>query len=168
MVPECTWVPKPVGPQKFPKPINSHRFPKPVRSQYLTCFPTLTAIQVPSSLLPSLHHPREWTYILLYHAAPRGVLLLIRAPAQLVQNLNVGTLRTRICEQRWTQANASQTSKPQVTAGSHQRPLQPTIPWIILHQFSSLSQAKTRMQLRMDRWMGKWVHGITCMKMCEG
>jgi hypothetical protein len=101
--------------------------PKPVSTQALTGFPTLTTIQVPNSLLPSLHHPREWTSTLLCHAVPQAVLLLIRAPAQLVQNLNVGTLRTRSCEKRWTQANTSQTCRPQVMAGSHQRPLQPTI-----------------------------------------
>jgi hypothetical protein len=39
-------------------------------------FPTLTTIQVPNSLLSSLHHPREWTSTLLYHAVPQAILLL--------------------------------------------------------------------------------------------
>jgi hypothetical protein len=38
--------------------------------------PTLTTIQVPNSLLPSLHHPREWTSTLLCHTVPQEVLLL--------------------------------------------------------------------------------------------
>jgi hypothetical protein len=83
--------------------------PKPVNTQALTGFPSLTTIQVPSSLLPNLHHPREWTSTLLFHAVPQAVLLLIRAPTQLVQNLNAGTLRTHSCEKHWTQANTSQT-----------------------------------------------------------
>jgi hypothetical protein len=70
---------------------------------------------------------------------------LIQAPAQLIQNLDVGTLMTRSYEKCWTQANASQTCRPQVAAGSLQRPLQPTISWLIIRQFGSLSQAKTRM-----------------------
>jgi hypothetical protein len=168
MVPECIWVPKPVISHRFPKPVSSRKFPKLVSYQALIGFPTLTAIQVPISLLPSLHHPREWTSTLLYHAVPQEILLLIRAPMQLVQNLNDGTLKTRTCEQRWTHANASQTRRHQVTAGSHQRPLQPTIPWLILQQFGSFSQDKTRTQVRMDQWMGKWVHRSVCMKVHEG
>jgi hypothetical protein len=35
--------------------------PKPVNTQALTGFSTPTTIQVPISLLPSLHNPREWT-----------------------------------------------------------------------------------------------------------
>jgi hypothetical protein len=93
---------------------------KPVNTQDRTSFPTLIAIQVLISLLPSLQHLREWTSTLLYHTVPQEVLLLIRAPAQLVQNLNVETLRTPSYEQRGTQANASQTCRPQITAGSHQ------------------------------------------------
>jgi hypothetical protein len=62
-------------------------------------------------------------------------------PAQLVQNLNAGTLRTHSCEKNRAQANAFQTCRPQVMAGSHQRPLQPTIPWLILQQLHFLSFA---------------------------
>jgi hypothetical protein len=58
MVPECYWL------------------PKPVNTQALTGFPTPTTIQVPNSLLPSLHNPREWTLSLLCHAVPQDVLLL--------------------------------------------------------------------------------------------
>jgi hypothetical protein len=83
-------------------------------------------------------------------------------PTQLVQNLNAGTLRTRSCEKNRVQAHAFQTCKPQVTAGSHQRPRQPTIPWLILQQLSFPSRAKTRM--RMDQW--RRVRG--CMGVCEG
>jgi hypothetical protein len=58
--------------------------PKLVRTQALTGFPTLTTIQVPNSLLPNLHHPREQTFTLLYHAVPQVVLILIQAPTKLV------------------------------------------------------------------------------------
>jgi hypothetical protein len=82
-VPECTWV------------------PKPVISQALTGFPSPTTIQVPDSLLPSLYLPREWNFTLLCHAVPQVVLLLFSGPpAQLVHNLNVGTLRTHSCEKK--------------------------------------------------------------------
>jgi hypothetical protein len=57
---------------------------------------------------------------------------ILGPPTQLVQNLNVGTLRTHSCEKNRAHANASQTCRPQVMAGLHQRPLQPTIPWLIL------------------------------------
>jgi hypothetical protein len=40
-------------------------------------FPVLTAIQVPNSLLPILHHPREWTSTLLCQAVPQEILLLL-------------------------------------------------------------------------------------------
>jgi hypothetical protein len=49
---------------------------KPVNTQALTGFPTPTTIQVPISLLPSLHKPRGWTLSLLFHAVPQAVLLL--------------------------------------------------------------------------------------------
>jgi hypothetical protein len=52
------------------------RLPKPVNTQALTGFPTPTTIQVPNSLLPNLHNPREWTPTLLFHAVPQAVLLL--------------------------------------------------------------------------------------------
>jgi hypothetical protein len=65
---------------------------------------------------------------------------LFGPPVQLVQNLNAGTLRTRSCEPCWTQATASQTCRPQGMTGSHQRPLQPTIPWLILLQFGPPSR----------------------------
>jgi hypothetical protein len=47
--------------------------PKPIITKALTGSPTPTTIQVPSSLLPSLHHPRERASTFLCHA----VLLLI-------------------------------------------------------------------------------------------
>jgi hypothetical protein len=72
--------------------------PKPVNTQALIGFPYLTTIQVPISLLPILHHSREWTSTLLCHAVPQAVLLLIQDPTQLVQNLNAGTLKIHICE----------------------------------------------------------------------
>jgi hypothetical protein len=52
------------------------RLPKPVSTQALTGFPTPTTIQVPISLLPILHNPREWTP-LLCHAVPQVVHLLL-------------------------------------------------------------------------------------------
>jgi hypothetical protein len=81
--------------------------PKPVITKALIGSPTPTTIQVPNSLLPSLHHPRERNSTFLCHVVPQAVLLFIRSPAQLVQNLKAGTLRTRCCEQRWTQATTS-------------------------------------------------------------
>jgi hypothetical protein len=113
-------------------------------------FPAFTTIQVPSSLLPSLHHPREWTSTLLCHS-PSGSPSPSRALAQLVQNLHAGTLRTHNCEQGWTQANAPHTCRPQVMAGLHQRPLQPMIPWILFSSSFSFPQAKTPM--RKDEWV---------------
>jgi hypothetical protein len=52
MVPENTWV------------------PKPVISQALIDFSTPKTIQVPNSLIPNLYHPREWTSTLLFHTVP--------------------------------------------------------------------------------------------------
>jgi hypothetical protein len=50
--------------------------PKPISTQSLIGFLAPTTIQVPSSLLPSLHNPREWTPTLLCRAVPQAVLLL--------------------------------------------------------------------------------------------
>jgi hypothetical protein len=72
---------------------------------------------------------------------------ILGPPTQLVQNIKVGTLRTRSCEKNGAQANASQICRPQVTARSHQRPLQPTIPWLILQQFGFLPQANMKMSM---------------------
>jgi hypothetical protein len=50
----------------------------------------------------------------------RKSLSLFGSLAQLVQNLNDGTLRTHCCEKRWTHANAFQTCGPPDMTGSHQ------------------------------------------------
>jgi hypothetical protein len=51
-------------------------FPNQLTLNISHASPTLTTIQVPNSLLPNLHHPRELTYTLLFHAVPQEVLLL--------------------------------------------------------------------------------------------
>jgi hypothetical protein len=80
------------------------------RFQSVLGFPNQSALKLSQasqlsqqSKYPTLFYPacttrREWTSTLLCHAVPQAVLLLIWAPTQLVQNLNVGTLRTRSCE----------------------------------------------------------------------
>jgi hypothetical protein len=108
-----TWLPKPVNTQALIGFPNTHNNPSTQLSS------TQPAPPKRMDLHPSL--PRS----------PSGSPSPSRAPAQLVQNLNVGTLRTHSCEQRWTQANTSQTCRPQVMVGLHQRPLQPTIPWLL-------------------------------------
>jgi hypothetical protein len=109
-----TWLPKPVNTQALIGFPNTHNNPSTQLSS------TQLAPPKRMDLHPSL--PRSPS------GSPSPYSGL---QAQLVQNLNVGTLRTRSCEQCWTQANASQTCRPQVMVGSHQRPLQPTIPWLI-------------------------------------
>ena len=52
------------------------QLPKLVNTQSLIGFPTATTIQVPISLLPNLHNPREWTPTLLFHIVPQKFLLL--------------------------------------------------------------------------------------------
>jgi hypothetical protein len=44
--------------------------------------------------------------------SPSGSPSPSRAPVQLVQNLHVGTLRTRSCEKSWAQAKTSQICRP--------------------------------------------------------
>jgi hypothetical protein len=132
-VPKCTWV------------------PKPVISQDLTSFPTPTTIQ--STQLSSTQ-PVPPKRMDLHPSLPRSPSgnhspLFFGPPSQLVQKLNDGTLRTRSCEKNRAHENTYQTCRPQVTAGLHLLPVQPTIPWLILQQFGSLSQAET--QMRMDQ-----------------
>jgi hypothetical protein len=105
--------------------------PKLVNTQALTGFPSTH--NNPSTQLSSIQ-PAPPKRMNLHPSLPRSPSSSpspSRAPVQLVQNLNAGTLRTRSREQSWTQANTSQTCRPQVMAGLHQRPLQPTIPWLL-------------------------------------
>jgi hypothetical protein len=105
--------------------------PKPISTQALTGFPS-THINPSTHLSYTQPSPpkRMDLHPSLPHS-PSDSPSPSRAPVQLVQNLNVVTLRTRSCEQFWTQANASQTCRPHVMVGLNQRPLQPTIPWLL-------------------------------------
>jgi hypothetical protein len=51
--------------------------PKPISIKILTGFPAPTTIQVPISLLSSLHNLREWIPTLLYYTVPHEFLLLL-------------------------------------------------------------------------------------------
>jgi hypothetical protein len=105
--------------------------PKPFSTQALTGFPITH--RNPSTQLSSTQ-PVPPKRMDLHPSLPRnpsGSPSPSKAPVKPVQNLHVGTLRTRSYEQIWTQANASQTCMPQVMVRLHQRPLQPTIPWLL-------------------------------------
>jgi hypothetical protein len=122
--------------------------PKPVNTQALTGFPSTH--NNPSTQLSSTQPapPKRMDLHPSLPRSPSGSPSPSRAPVQLVQNLHAGTLRTHSCEQSWTQANASQTCRPQVMAGLHQRPLQPTIPWLLFN--SSFPFPKPRHRMRKD------------------
>jgi hypothetical protein len=124
--------------------------PKPVNTQALTGFPTPTTIQVPNSLLPSLHNPREWTPTLLCHTVPQAVLLLpgLQCSWSRISMLGLSGLtvvrkdghRPSISDMQasnhgWTTPTISTTNN---TMDS-------------LQQFIFLSQAKTR--TRKDEWV---------------
>jgi hypothetical protein len=65
------------------------------------------------------------------------------------------------CEKNRAHANASQTCRPQVMAGLHQQPLQPTISWLIFNSSFPFTQPRHRWG-----WINEWVS--ECMKGCEG
>jgi hypothetical protein len=124
MVPEC------YSASQTSQHSSSHRLPNTHNNPSTQLSSTQPAQPKRMDPLPSLPH------------SPSGCPSPSRAPVQLVQNLHVGTLRTRSCEKSWTQAKASQTCRPQFMDGLHQQSLQPIIPW--LHFNSSSSFPKPR------------------------
>jgi len=116
MVPDYNWVPKLVISQDLKlSQVSLH----PQQYRYPSLFYPSCATQEngppPFSSMQSIR--KSFSFLL-------GIL------EQLVWNINARTLRTRCCEKNRAQDSAFQTYNPQVTAGSHQQPLQPTISWI--------------------------------------
>ena len=138
--------------------------PEPVNSQALIGF--LSTHNNPSTHLSSTQPtpPKRMDIEPSLPCSPSGSPSSSRVPTQLVQNLHAETLRTHSCEQGWTRANAPQTCRPQVMAGLQQRPLHPTIPWLLFNNSFPFPQPRHEWG-RMSGWK-KWMEW-DIKEMCE-
>jgi hypothetical protein len=94
--------------------------PEPIITQVLIGFLSTHSNPITHLSSTQLAPPKRMDLHPSLPCSPSGSPSPFMAPTQLVQNLHVGTLKTRSCEQSWTQANASHMYRPQFIVGLHQ------------------------------------------------